>query len=266
MPVSLAPILDRARSHWMAVPALLFPHRQRLMALRGRPRLLLLAQQLRLPVHTDGAWGGRLRFRPGLRSKHSAEPNPQKPKSSRLLPQEQRGSRLEEAKLPQNQEVPVDPKKPTACSPHQLLQHPTLLPCHLQQWKRRRDPPHWLQVQQQELDSRTHSRHAHSRHPWTTSLWNRKQPNLRSSSPAKTSWLILACVPLRSPSSDVFVSVVVWTTSRTHPEPRFPSSVAGNGHSSTSHSPPTDPPGCHLLLWNGLPQLGIFPGAFRRGT
>ena len=71
MPVSLAPILDRARSHWMAVPALLFPHRQRLMALRGRPRLLLLAQQLRLPVHTDGAWGGRLRFRPGLRSKHS---------------------------------------------------------------------------------------------------------------------------------------------------------------------------------------------------
>ena len=65
MPVSLAPILDRARSHWMAVPALLFPHRQRLMALRGRPRLLLLAQQLRLPVHTDGAWGGRLRFRPG---------------------------------------------------------------------------------------------------------------------------------------------------------------------------------------------------------
>ena len=34
----LTPILDRARSHWMAVPALLFPLRQRLMALRGRPR------------------------------------------------------------------------------------------------------------------------------------------------------------------------------------------------------------------------------------
>ena len=173
---------------------------------------------------------------------------------------------MEEAKPPQNREVPVDPKKPDACSPHQLLQHPTLLPYHLQQWKRRRDPPHWLQVQQQELDFRTHSRHANSRHPWTTSLWNRKQPNLRSSSPAKTSWLILACVPLRSPSSDVFVSVVVWTSSRTHPEPRFPSSVAGNVISSTSHSPPTDPPGCHLLLWNGLPQLGDLPRSVSSGN